>query len=187
MDLIRTILSFLRPDFDRLYLARNIKMHRTAKVFHPERLNIGSFVYVGPQCKFNAQGGLSIGDGTIFGPEVVILSSSHEYRVGDLLPYDKFDRQKPVRIGRGVWVGYRAMICPGVTIGDGAVVAMGAVVTRDVSDGEVVGGNPASHIAERDADKIRDLIKQEQYFHRIYTSSERPRVLITEDDTNALS
>lgn len=128
----------------------------------------------------NAQGGISIGQGTIFGPEVVVLSSTHDYRVGGLLPYDKFDRQKPVSIGRGVWVGYRAMICPGVTIGDGAIVAMGAVVTRDVAEGEIVGGNPAARIAERDVTGIRKLVAREQYFHRLHATGERPRVMIEE-------
>ncbi|MDJ1114456.1 DapH/DapD/GlmU-related protein [Microbacterium dauci] len=54
-----------------------------------------------------------------------------------------------VRIGRDVWIGYGATILSGVSVGDGAIVAAGAVVTRDVRDFEIVGGNPARRIGER--------------------------------------
>lgn len=187
MNLLSSLLSLVRPTFRSDYRAKKIKLHRSTKLFHEALLEIGPYVYLGPNCMLNAQGGISIGAGTIFGPEVVVLSSSHDYRVGELLPYDKFDRQKPVSIGRGVWVGYRAMICPGVTVGDGAIVAMGAVVTRDVAEGEVVGGSPAARIAERDMEDIRDLIAREQYFHRIHETGKRPRVMIEEHDSNAPS
>lgn len=60
---------------------------------------------------------------------------------------------KPIIIGNGVWIGAEAIICPGVTIGDGAVVAAGAVVTKDVQPWTVVGGNPAKYIKERPVKK----------------------------------
>lgn len=166
-------------------LRQSIKCHRRARLFNRDRLSVGSHVYIGPDCMINAQGRVEIGDGTIFGPEVVVLSSTHDYRLGDLLPYDRFDRQKPVMIGRGVWIGYRAMISPGVKIGDGAIVAMGAVVTKDVPDGGIVGGNPAKLIAERDKAKIAALVDQGDYFHKAYEAGNRPRVLIEEDSDAA--
>ena len=60
---------------------------------------------------------------------------------------------KPIIVGNGVWIGAEAIICPGVTIGDGAVVAAGAVVTKDVPAWAVVGGNPAQVIKERPVNK----------------------------------
>lgn len=59
----------------------------------------------------------------------------------------------PITIGNGVWIGAEAIICPGVTIGDGAVIAAGAVVTKDVPAWTVVGGNPARFIKERPVNK----------------------------------
>ncbi|MBL3563680.1 acyltransferase [Rhodovulum sulfidophilum] len=129
----------------------------------------------------NAQGGVTLGDGTILAPEVVILSSSHDYKQGALLPYDVYDVRRPVEIGRGVWLGYRAMICPGVRIGDGAIVAMGAVVTRDVASGEVVGGNPAKPLSRRDCDAISRMVAAENYFHKKHWSGQRPRVMAASD------
>jgi len=123
----------------------------------------------------NAQGEISIGDGTILGPEVVVLSSSHDFRSGELLPYDIYDVERPVEIGRGVWIGYRAMIAPGVTIGDGAVVAMGAVVVKDIAPGGIVGGNPAQQIASRDVEEIDSCVEHRAFFHKRYWSGNRPR------------
>lgn len=60
---------------------------------------------------------------------------------------------KPIVIGNGVWIGAEAIVCPGVTIGDGAVIAAGAVVTKDVEPWTVVGGNSAKFIKERPVNK----------------------------------
>ena len=98
-------------------------------------------------CKFQDQGGIYIGDGTLIGHNVVLATLNHamapEHR-SDMLP-------APIHIGRNVWIGANATILPGVTIGDGAVVAAGAVVTKDVPALTVVGGVPAKvlrHIRE---------------------------------------
>ncbi len=67
---------------------------------------------------------------------------------------------RPVVIGDHVWIGARALICPGVTIGEGAVVGAGAVVTRDVAPYAIVAGNPARVIGQR----TRDLHYRTRYF-----------------------
>ena len=85
-----------------------------------------------------------IGDNCMLAPGVHIYTATH--------PLDAEERNsgvefgKPVRIGNTVWIGGRAVINPGVTIGDNVVVASGAVVTKDVPDNVVVGGNPAKII-----------------------------------------
>jgi maltose O-acetyltransferase len=82
-----------------------------------------------------------IGDGTQIGPGVQILTADH--------PRDPAQRRaglefgRPIRIGANVWIGAAAIILPGVTVGDDAVVGAGAVVTRDVRPGATVVGNPA--------------------------------------------
>jgi acetyltransferase-like isoleucine patch superfamily enzyme len=107
-----------------------------------KNLILGKRVFINSGCKFQDQGGLTIGDDVLIGHNVVIATLNHafspEHR-GDLEP-------QPVRIGNQVWVGANATILPGVTIGDGAIVAAGAVVTKDVAPRTVVGGVPAKVI-----------------------------------------
>ena len=64
----------------------------------------------------------------------MIYTANHDYE-GGAIPYDANHREKPVVIGRSVWIGMCACITPGVTIGDGAVVGMGAVIAKDVPQG----------------------------------------------------
>ena len=96
---------------------------------------------------------------------MVILTSSHKYRDASSLPYGIEDEKAPVIIGKGCWIGWGAMIKPGVTIGDGAIIAMGSVVVNDVNKGEIAGGNPAKVINKRpDAQNIEQMIAEEKYF-----------------------
>ncbi len=93
-------------------------------------------------CKFQDQGGIYIGDGALIGHNVVLATLNHAMspsRRGTMVP-------APIRIGKNVWIGSNAAILPGVTIGDGAIVAAGAVVTRDVPENAIVGGVPAKVI-----------------------------------------
>lgn len=78
------------------------------------------------------------------GPEATILTLGHDPQSAEFT-----DRGGEVIIGDRVWIAYRAVILPGVTIGDGAVVGAGAVVTKDVEPYTIVGGNPAKVIKER--------------------------------------
>jgi maltose O-acetyltransferase len=84
------------------------------------------------------------GDDVSIGPEASILTLGHDPHSPELA-----DRGGDVVIGDRVWIGYRAIILPGVTIGEGAVVGAGAVVTKDVEPFMIVAGNPAKKIGER--------------------------------------
>lgn len=169
-QLVRSVLPMYRRDYKR----RRILVHRTAQLLREERMEIGEYVRIGPRCHVSAQGGLRIGAGTVLAPEVVILTSNHDYRSGELLPFDHFDVLSPVTIGRGVWIGYRAMVAPGVTIGDGAIVGMGSVVIKDVGPGRMVFGTPARDVGEARPDHA-ELVAKEAWFHRRYWG-ERPRI-----------
>lgn len=116
----------------------------------PERVEIGSHVYIGPKALIAADGGLTIGNGVIIGPSVTILTSTHRYEGAEALPYDSVTLLRPVVIEPNVWIGANVSLVPGVRIGEGAIVAMGAVVTRDIPAGAVVGGNPARILKQRD-------------------------------------
>jgi len=100
------------------------------------RVEINNFSIV------NGTGGVDIGDDTLIGPGVRIISYQHLFAAGQTIRSQPSEG-KPIRIGRDCWIGTNAIILAGVTIGDGAVVAAGAVVTRDVPSGTVVAGIPA--------------------------------------------
>jgi acetyltransferase-like isoleucine patch superfamily enzyme len=107
-----------------------------------KNLTIGKRVFINSGCKFQDQGGITIGDDVLIGHNVVIATLNHSFdpeHRGDLEP-------RPVKIGNKVWIGANATILPGVTIGDGAIIAAGAVVTKDVAPRNVVGGVPAKVI-----------------------------------------
>lgn len=99
---------------------------------------MGKGVFINAGCKFQDQGGIYIGDGCLIGHNVVLATVNHGL--------DRKTRHwnfcKPIHLGKNVWIGSNATVLGGVTIGDDAVVAAGAVVTKDVEAGTVVGGVP---------------------------------------------
>jgi maltose O-acetyltransferase len=115
----------------------------------PARLTIGTRTSVNRGCILHCGGGLTIGADVLIGPGVVIYSQNHRYEdAGRLISEQGYDR-RPVRIEDGAWIAARAVVLPGVTVGRGAVVAAGAVVTRDVEPFSVVAGVPARVIGAR--------------------------------------
>lgn len=138
--------------------------HQATFNFH-HRISIGKYCRIGPYCHLDGEGGITIGDGTIFASRITILTSSHHYNQVEFLPYNIEDKRMPVHIGKGCWIGWGASILPGVTVEDGAIIAMGAVVTKSVPKGAIVGGNPAKVIKYRDElEQIDQAIQTESYF-----------------------
>ena len=105
-----------------------------------DRVKIGNDVMIMPDCLMMSRGGITIEDGAMIAANVQLISNNHDLHDRVLLIC------KPVHIGRKAWVGAGATILPGVTVGENAVVAAGAVVTKDVAPGTIVGGNPAKFI-----------------------------------------
>jgi acetyltransferase-like isoleucine patch superfamily enzyme len=108
-------------------------------------------------------GGVRIGRYFHPGRGLTIFSTNHNYRSDRMIPYDERDLLGPVVIGDCVWAGANVSIVPGITIGEGAVLAMGAVVTRDVGVGSVVAGNPARVIGQRDMGVYQQLKAQGRF------------------------
>lgn len=104
-----------------------------------KNITIGKDVFINSGCHFQDQGGIEIGDGSLIGHNVVLATINH-----DLDPKEnRKNHYAPIKIGAHVWIGSNATVLPGVTVGDWAVVAAGAVVTKDVPPMTVVGGVPA--------------------------------------------
>lgn len=121
------------------------KIDDTFRLFPPfytdfaKNITLGKDVFINSGCHFQDQGGITIGDGSLIGHNVVLATINH-----DLEPENnRKNHYAPIMIGDHVWIGSNASILPGVIIGDWAVVAAGAVVTRDVPPYTVVGGGPA--------------------------------------------
>jgi acetyltransferase-like isoleucine patch superfamily enzyme len=122
---------------------RRVQIQRGVEIKTTRWVEIGNDVLIAQGCWLN--GPVSIGDEVMLGPYVVLAASNHSKLNGSF----RFGapQVKPIRIGRGAWIGAHATITAGVSIGDGAVVGANAVVTRSVPDNAFVAGVPAREIS----------------------------------------
>ena len=125
---------------------------QSLRVFPPlyadfgKNISVGEGVFINACCHFQDHGGVTLGDGCQIGHNVVFATLNHE-----LLPERRnVTHPAPIVLGKKVWVGSNATILQGVTIGDNAVVAAGAVVTKDVPANTIVSGVPARVIKRID-------------------------------------
>ena len=141
----KKILNFI---FQRIFRQNSDcpwSVHFTSCVIAPSKIKIGKGVErsfaVSGGCYIQGGNGITIGEATIFGPGVKIISANHD-------PSDmgSWKSDKPIKIGKRCWIGANAVILPGVELGDDVVVGSGAVVTRNFPSGVVIAGNPATVI-----------------------------------------
>ena len=130
----------------RVELGESICIYNNAKISmvncgETPVLKIGNGVSIGDRTEIHVGKEVTIGDGTLISWDCCIMDRDY-HAIGDA------EIMKPVHIGSHVWIGCKAVILKGVTIGDGAVIAAGAIVTKDVPPRCVVGGNPARVIKE---------------------------------------
>lgn len=138
------------PKETRFFLSKITasEIDETVVVFTPLYINygkntkIGKNVFINFDCVFLDLGGITIEDNVLIAPKVSILSEGH--------PTDPKNRQSLVpghiHIKKNVWIGANTTILPGVTVGENAVIASGAVVSKDVPANTIVGGIPAKII-----------------------------------------
>lgn len=131
-----------------------------SKFLYPNNISLGKYSKISDFAHFDGVGGIKIGECTIIGPKVTILTSNHNYheKYTDYLPFDNTLIRKSVEIGDYCWVGMGVLILPGVKIGTACVVGAGSVVTKNIESYSVVGGNPAQVLRKRDASLINQLI-----------------------------
>ncbi len=141
-------------DEERAAIMHALFGYRTDAVIRPPlfvdygtEIRLGRGVFLNYGCVILDVARVEIGDRVQIGPYVQILTADH--------PRDARERAggaesgRPIRIGADAWIGGGAILLPGVTIGEAALVAAGAVVTRDVAAGTTVAGNPARPLSER--------------------------------------
>ncbi|MBU1170048.1 MAG: sugar O-acetyltransferase [Proteobacteria bacterium] len=107
-----------------------------------KNITLGKNVFLNTGCTFQDRGGITIGDGTQIGQNVVLTTLNHGFAPEERNTTFPF----PIVIGKNVWISANATVVPGVTIGDNAIIAAGAVVTRDVPANAIVAGVPAKII-----------------------------------------
>jgi maltose O-acetyltransferase len=130
----------------RLLRRAGMRVHPDARVQHGfwffgSAVEIGARAWINHGCYFDSRGPISIGEDCDIGMQVMICTSTHEH--GTASRRAGHYREQPVSIERGCWIGSRAVLLPGVTVGEGCVVAAGAVVTRDCEPHGFYAGVPA--------------------------------------------
>lgn len=130
-------------------LGRNVKIDEFVRVDKPNRLQIGDETFIGRGTFIHAGGGVQIGANVLIGPYVKIWSADHCFADRSKPINEQGHEFAPIVIDDDVWLGVDCIILKGVTIGRGAVVGAGSVVTKDIPPYAVVVGVPAQVIGSR--------------------------------------
>ena len=130
-------------------VAKRVSMFHSVDIRHPQGLSIDSGSSIGPRVLLDARKGIRIGRNVTIAYEAIIWTLHHDMNSKDFRSVGE-----PVTIEDYAWICSRSIILPGVTIGRGAVVASGAVVTKDVPEFAVVGGVPAKVIGKREEKEL---------------------------------
>lgn len=121
---------------------------KSAEIIEPSKVDVGSDVYIGRRVHIYGGGGVKIGNGVLIANDTSILSRNHEIKP-DLFIHKQGYIYKEVIIGDDVWIGTKVVVLPGVRLGNGCIVAAGAVVTKSVDPNCIVAGVPAKVIGNR--------------------------------------
>ncbi len=159
----------LRRFFYRLFgmsIGSGSTLHMMGRIYDPRYIEIGEDSIIGEKFTLDgrrqlsgSKGGIQIGNHVDIASEVMIWTSQHDIRDPQFKAIEK-----PVVIEDYVFIGPRAIILPGISIGKGAVVAAGAVVTKDVEPLSIVAGTPAKEIGKRDASSLNYRLGRARWF-----------------------
>jgi acetyltransferase-like isoleucine patch superfamily enzyme len=126
-------------------IGKGSSIHMYTRFYRPSGIRVGSGTIIGEHATLDGRGGLIIGDHVDMASQVMIYTSEHDLQDPHFSPITA-----PVTIGDYAFIGPRAILLPGVSIGKGAIIAAGAVVTKDVPAMTMVGGVPAKEIGKRE-------------------------------------
>ena len=162
-----TRMLFLRWKLNLKYVHKTFYIGRGCSV--SSDLIAGAYSYIGPRCLIYPK--VSIGNYTMLANDVSIVGGDHVYHMaGRPIIFSGRAKLKSTVIGKDVWVGAFVKIATGVTIGNGAIIALGSVVTKDVEAYAVYGGIPAKKIKDR-FQNDQDRIKHEEMLNKTYQDS----------------
>lgn len=148
---IRTIRNVLAKNVLGIRLADSALLYRWREIRAGQNITIGENTIVGLWCCLDGRSGITIGNHVNISSEVAIWTLQHDHRDPEF-----GNVGAPVVVGDRAWLSFRSTILPGVTIGEGAVVAAGSVVAKDVAPYTIVGGIPAKVIGQRNRDLTYD-------------------------------
>lgn len=162
---INEILQFIPFYFVRYFfyklsgmkIGKKVALFRKCYIQKLNGIEIDDYSNIGFYCRLDGRGGLKIGRNVNISSYTIFETGGHDF--------DTFeDTFSPIIIKDNVWIGTRCTILAGVTIGEGAVIAAGSVVTKDVKPYEIVGGVPAKFIKNRKK-KVNYLLRGQAIFH----------------------
>lgn len=132
-------------------IGKNLTAFPVTTIESPQNIEIGDNVWMSKNLAFYATAGIKIGNDAVIAKDVSFISTNHAFKnISKKINEQGYDKpDKPITIGDDVWIGEKAIILKAVTIGRGAIIGAGAVVTKDVPDYTIVAGNPARVIAIR--------------------------------------
>ncbi|WP_218938816.1 acyltransferase [Priestia megaterium] len=122
-----------------------------------KNVSLGHYASVGIRCSVQAE--TRIGNHVMMGPECLIYTINHKFNKDELI-FEGYTKREPVIIEDRVWIGARCIILPGVTVGKGATVGAGAVVTKNVPPYTVVAGNPAKVVKYKLGNESQNYIQE---------------------------
>ncbi len=144
-------------------IGRGSTLHMGTRFYNPSNISIGSDTIVGEFAVLDGRDKLIIGDHVDIASEVMIYNSQHDINTEKFATVEDTVKER-VEIGDYVFVGPRAIILPGVKIGRGAVIAAGAVVTKDVEELSIVAGVPAREIGKRNSENLTYKLGRAAWF-----------------------
>lgn len=140
-------------------IGKKSHIHIGCRMYEPKNITVGEGTIIGDHATLDGRDKLTIGDHVDLASEVMIFNASRDIHTDDFKVVFK-----PVTIRNHVFIGPRAIILPGVTVGYGAVIAAGAVVTKDVPAKTLVGGVPAKKIRDREVSELKYCLGRARLF-----------------------
>lgn len=143
-------------------IGKNIRFGYNVVISGFSSIKIGNNVHIGSDCFIRSEGGLTIGNNVILSRNIVLYTSSHNYK-GKLLPFDHNNINKPVIIEDNVWIGMNVTIAPGTIIREGSIIGLGSRIYGEIPARTIIGSEKTSVIGYRDEEHYNDLKKKKKF------------------------